>query len=241
VIQPPTQKSVRLAAGRQGPRSLPDGRRRLLHHRSGACFFRRPPRTSRRKSLKRRKPSSGGPPLASDHRRRGDPSRLDPRKHCPAGLAMRWRGLQLRKVEAVSLAYEQRPDLILADINLGAGARGLRPSSKNPRTLFPFRSSSSRSISVVFVDGERSARARTHLITNPFVPETLQASIDDRRSSCETSTVAAATPTTSTRTRFRPLRPPPLRRRRMSRGLVLPTSEGSSSAPTQGTRLGPEG
>jgi CheY-like chemotaxis protein len=83
-------------------------------------------------------------------------------------------GIATSKAEAVSLAHQERPDLILADINLGAGGSGLEAVVEILRTF---------SVPVIFVTaypeslltGERPEP--THLITKPFVPETLQASI----------------------------------------------------------------
>ena len=83
-------------------------------------------------------------------------------------------GIASSRSEAVSLAYEQRPDLILADINLGAGGSGLEAVVEILRSV---------SVPVIFVTaypeslltGERPEP--THLVTKPFVPETLQATI----------------------------------------------------------------
>jgi CheY-like chemotaxis protein len=78
------------------------------------------------------------------------------------------------KGEAVALAYQERPDLILADTNLGAGGSGLEAVVEILRSV---------SVPVIFITaypeslltGERPEP--THLITKPFVPETLQAII----------------------------------------------------------------
>ncbi len=90
------------------------------------------------------------------------------------GLGHEVAGIATSKAEAVSLADKERPDLILADINLGAGGSGLEAVIE---ILGSF------SVPVIFVTaypeslltGERPEP--THLITKPFVPETLQASI----------------------------------------------------------------
>ena len=83
-------------------------------------------------------------------------------------------GIATSKDEAVSLAHQEKPDLILADINLGAGGSGLEAVIEILRSF---------SVPVIFVTaypeslltGERPEP--THLITKPFVPETLQATI----------------------------------------------------------------
>jgi CheY-like chemotaxis protein len=83
-------------------------------------------------------------------------------------------GVASSRSEAVSLAYKGRPDLILADIDLGAGGSGLEAVVEILRSV---------PVPVIFVTANPEALLTgerpepTHLITKPFVPETLQATI----------------------------------------------------------------
>lgn len=83
-------------------------------------------------------------------------------------------GKAASKAEAVSIARAQKPGLILADINLGAGGSGLEAVVEILRSF---------TVPVIFVTayperlltGERPEP--TYLMTKPFLPETLQAAI----------------------------------------------------------------
>ena len=87
--------------------------------------------------------------------------------HVVAGKAM-------SKAEALAIAHAQRPTLILADINLGDGGSGLEAVVEMLRGF---------TAPVVFVTaypehlltGERPEP--TYLVTKPFLPRTLQATI----------------------------------------------------------------
>ena len=90
------------------------------------------------------------------------------------GLGHDVAGIASSRSEAVSLAHERRPDLILTDINLGAGGSGLEAVVEILRSV---------SVPVIFVTANPEALLTgerpepTHLVTKPFVPETLQATI----------------------------------------------------------------
>jgi CheY-like chemotaxis protein len=83
-------------------------------------------------------------------------------------------GTAATKDEAVSKARSQRPGLILADINLGEGGSGIDAVTEILRSF---------DIPVIFITayperlltGERPEP--TYLITKPFLPETVQATI----------------------------------------------------------------
>ena len=83
-------------------------------------------------------------------------------------------GKAMSKAEALSVAHAQRPTMILADINLGEGGSGLEAVVEILRSF---------AAPVVFVTaypehlltGERPEP--TYLVTKPFLPKTLQATI----------------------------------------------------------------
>jgi CheY-like chemotaxis protein len=83
-------------------------------------------------------------------------------------------GVAASKADAVAIAYAEQPGLILADINLGEGGSGLEAVVEILRSF---------STPVIFVTayperlltGERPEP--TYLVTKPFLPETLQATI----------------------------------------------------------------
>jgi DNA-binding response OmpR family regulator len=76
--------------------------------------------------------------------------------------------------EAVALAKAKKPGLVLADINLGAGGSGIDAVSKILQSI---------TVPVIFVTafperlltGERPEP--TYLVTKPFEPDTLKATI----------------------------------------------------------------
>ena len=83
-------------------------------------------------------------------------------------------GIAKTKDEAVTRARAQKPGLVLADINLGEGGSGIEAVSEILRSF---------DIPVIFVTayperlltGERPEP--TYLITKPFLPETVQATV----------------------------------------------------------------
>ena len=83
-------------------------------------------------------------------------------------------GKAASKAEALTIAYAEQPGLILADINLGDGGSGLDAVVEILRSF---------TVPVIFVTayperlltGERPEP--TYLVTKPFLPETLQATI----------------------------------------------------------------
>jgi len=83
-------------------------------------------------------------------------------------------GKAASKAEALSIAHAEQPGLILADINLGEGGSGLEAVVEILRSF---------TVPVIFVTaypehlltGERPEP--TYLVTKPFLPETLQATI----------------------------------------------------------------